>query len=212
MHIKVWDLVTRLFHWALVVAVTMSFVSIKFLHNIELHLKFGAIVMTLVIFRIIWGIAGSSNARFTNFVTGLTAVISYIRQPTTAKAQSTGHSPLAGWAVLALLLGLTIQVATGLFADDEIYVTGPLAGMVSSDASAWATQLHYQNSDILLGLILLHLLANAFYFFVLKINLIKPMISGTKNISHVESIKERPVTAAISLLLATIICVYVFNR
>ena len=212
MQIKVWDVVTRLFHWALAIAVLMSFISIKFLHDAELHVKCGAVVMTLILFRIIWGIAGPSNARFTNFVTGIPAVISYIRLPRELKAQETGHSPLAGWAVLALLLALATQVSTGLFADDEIYVTGPLAGTVSSDASSWATSIHYQNSDILLGLILLHLLANTFYYFILEINLVKPMIDGKKEVSSVDVVEERPVVAVVSLLLAIAISVFVFNR
>ena len=99
-----------------------------------------------------------------------------------------------------------------MFADDEIYVTGPLAGMVSSDSSSWATSIHYQNSDILLGLILLHLLANTFYYFILEINLVKPMIDGKKEVSSVDTVEERPVVAVVSLLLAIAISVYVFNR
>ncbi len=212
MQTKVWDVVTRLFHWALVVAVTGSFVSIKLLHDVELHLKCGSVVLTLVIFRILWGFVGSANARFGNFVTGIKAVVSYIRLPTTAKARSAGHSPLAGWAVLILLLGLSLQVTTGLFADDEIYTTGPLAGMVGSDTRSWATKVHYQNSDILLGLILLHLLVNAFYFFALKINLVKPMISGKKDLSGVKNVTERPFMALVCMLVAIAICVVIFNR
>ncbi len=212
MQTKVWDVVTRLFHWALALAVTASFVSIKLLHDVELHLKCGSVVLTLVIFRILWGFVGSANARFISFVTGIKSVISYIRLPTKDKARSTGHSPLAGWAVLILLMGLSLQLTTGLFADDEIYTTGPLAGMVSSDTRSWATTVHYQNSDFLLGLILLHLLANAFYFLALKINLVKPMITGKKDLPNVVSVKERPVIAVACLLVAISICWVIFNR
>lgn len=76
------------------------------------------------------------------------------------------------------MLSLVTQVTTDLFADDEIYTTGPLAKYVSSSFSSTATSIHYKSSDVLLLLIGLHLAANVFYLAVVKVNTITPMVSG----------------------------------
>lgn len=210
MQIKTWDIVTRLFHWALALSVTMAFVSIKMLGDIELHMRCGAVVMGLLVFRLCWGFVGSSTARFRNFITGFTGVLHYIRQPSSVKAQTIGHSPLAGWAVLAMILVLCVQVMTGLYSDDEIYSTGPLAGTVSSSFSALATKIHYQTSDIVMFTIAMHLIANGYYAFVLKINLVKPMITGKKKASFGNDVKERPVIAIGCAILSILLVVSIF--
>ena len=144
-----------------------------------------------MVFRLLWGIFGTPNARFLNFIRGPAAVLKYLRSPRAEKAAPKGHSPVAGWAIIVILLCLSIQVGTGLYADDEIYTTGPLAGTVSSSISAEATRIHYLNSDILLALIAMHLVANLFYLLILKINLIAPMITGGGSTSERTQSKVR---------------------
>lgn len=217
MRIKVWDISTRLFHWVLVVSITISFVSIKVLDDIESHVTFGAVALVLIVFRLLWGVVGPSTARFSHFLYGPKRLWIYLKQPRSEKSAYVGHNPLAGWAVLFLLLTLSIQITTGLFADDEIYTTGPLAGSVSTSFSEFSTRIHYLNSDLLLGLIALHLFANAFYFFALKINLVKPMITGYQNNRNTatnlvtEPVKEHPVRAVVCLLLGLLICYVIFE-
>jgi len=79
-----------------------------------------------------------------------------------------------------MLVFLIVQVSTGLVADDEIYITGPLRDYVNSEMSSWATGKHGLLADILLGLVVLHVAAILFYWLVKKINLVTPMISGYK--------------------------------
>lgn len=50
--VKVWDFPTRLFHWALVLCVITSYVSIK-INEIEIHTLSGSVVLCLLLFRII---------------------------------------------------------------------------------------------------------------------------------------------------------------
>jgi len=174
---KVWDFPTRLFHWALVISVTTSYVSME-LDEIEIHVTSGSVVLCLLLFRIFWGFFGGYTSRWANFIDGPKAVWRYIRSSKTDKQSTFGHSALAGWAVLVMMLCLATQVTTGLFADDEIFTTGPLAKYVSSSFSETATSIHHSSSEVLLFVIALHLLANVFYLIIVKVNLIIPMVSG----------------------------------
>lgn len=208
---KVWDVATRIFHWALAATVAMSFISIEILHDIELHVRCGAIALGLLTFRLLWGFFGSATARFTTFITSPGSVVRYIRSPRPEKARHVGHSPLAGVAVIIMLLSLSTQVATGLYSDDQIYTTGPLAGTVSSSASELATEVHYANSDFLLALIALHLLANAYYALVMRINLVRPMVTGQKPLTNVGPVRERPISALLCAAISIAVCLYIFN-
>ena len=158
--IKVWDFPIRIFHWGLVTAIVTSWVSIK-TDNIETHVISGACILGLLIFRLLWGIWGASTAQFHRFIPSPRTLLNYLRSD--AAELRIGHSPIAALSVVAMLVVLSIQVLTGLVADDDVYTTGPLVAFVESDFSEWATGMHSTNSDILLGLMALHLVAILFY-------------------------------------------------
>ncbi|MGB1309955.1 MAG: cytochrome b/b6 domain-containing protein [Leucothrix sp.] len=207
--VKVWDLPIRLFHWALVVAIVTSWASVK-LENMELHVTSGACIFGLLIFRLLWGIWGASTAQFHRFIPSPRTLINYLKNKPTHLLASIGHSPIAALSVVAMLVVLMGQVATGLVADDDVYTTGPLIDYVESETSEWATGLHVTNSDVLLGLIALHLAAIAFYRFVKKRRLVKPMLTGKSDEYDADDIEnplvERPLlvfllTAAVSSMV-----------
>jgi cytochrome b len=172
----VWDLPTRLFHWALAALIGFSWWSAE-QGDLERHMWSGYAVMTLVLFRLLWGVFGSSTARFSGFVRGPAAVIAYLRDARGWRA--IGHTPLGALSVVALL-GLTIvQVATGLFnTDDDGLIEGPLAALVSFDASEMAHDLHELLFNVLLAFIALHVAAVLFYRLFMGKTLLGPMISG----------------------------------
>ena len=63
-----WDLPTRIFHWALALCVVGSFVSVKIGGNaMDWHGRFGVTVVGLLAFRLVWGFVGSTYARFTHW-------------------------------------------------------------------------------------------------------------------------------------------------
>jgi cytochrome b len=172
----VWDLPTRLFHWVLAALIGFSWWSAEE-EKLDWHMWSGYAVMTLVLFRLLWGVFGSSTARFANFVRGPSAVLAYLRD---AKGwRAIGHTPLGAVSVIALL-GLTIlQVVTGLFnADDDGLVEGPLAPLVAFDISDAAHDLHELLFNVLLVFIAIHLAAIVFYRLVQGKRLLGPMISG----------------------------------
>jgi len=181
--ILVWDLPLRLFHWLLVALVIVSVISAEVGGNaMQIHMLSGYTILALVLFRILWGFAGSTHARFASFVRGPAAVIAYLRGlPRNEAGQHLGHNPAGAWSVILMLALLLLQAATGLFANDDISTEGPLAKLVSKTLSDRITGIHQFNVVLLYVLIGLHLSAVAFYVFYKRDNLVKPMLTGFKD-------------------------------
>jgi cytochrome b len=177
MKFRVWDLPLRAFHWLLVLAVLLSFVTVKIGGNaMEWHARLGYFVLALLLFRLIWGFVGSHYARFSNFIRGPRLLIDYLKHP----QQTPGHSPLGALSVVVLLSLFSFQVIAGLFASDEIAFDGPLVKHVSSAWVELMTSLHRLNEPILLILVLVHIGAIVYYKKIKKHDLIQPMITGDK--------------------------------
>lgn len=174
--IRIWDAPTRLFHWALVALLGFSWWSAE-VHEMEWHRWSGLTVLALVAFRLVWGLVGGSTARFASFLRGPGAVLGYIRSR--GAWTGTGHNPLGGWSVVALLLVLVGQVSAGLFAVDVDGIeSGPLSYLVDFEQGRAAAELHETVFNLLLALAVLHVLAVLFYLVVRKRNLISPMVTG----------------------------------
>jgi cytochrome b len=201
--IAVWDLPTRLFHWMLVGLIGFCWWTGEQGKD-DLHLYSGYAVLTLLIFRVLWGVFGSSTARFSTFVGGPRAVRDYLGR---MKSWSgVGHTPLGALSVVALLLLLFVQVGTGLIQTDEDgLVEGPLAPLVSYDVSDAAHGLHEVTFNLLLALIGLHIAAVLFYRFALGKKLLGPMITGRARLdSSAEPMRPGKTWVAILCLIVAL--------
>ncbi|VFR88697.1 Nickel-dependent hydrogenase, b-type cytochrome subunit [plant metagenome] len=179
--VRVWDLPTRLFHWALVACVTGALVTIKLGGTyMDWHVRFGLATVGLVAFRLIWGLIGPRYARFATFLRGPVGVWRYLSGKTPAPV---GHNPLGAWSVIAMLLVIGFQAVSGLFANDDILTQGPLAHTIDGSLSGTLTWLHSQNEWIIYGLIALHLLAILWYTLVRRKRLVTPMVTGNARAS-----------------------------
>lgn len=188
--IRVWDLPIRLFHWLLLIAIVLSFITVKIGGNaMELHGRIGYCVLTLIIFRVCWGFMGSYHARFTNFIPSPMGLFGYLSGKTKA---GLGHNPLGALSVLALLFSVGVQAVTGLFTNDDIAFEGPFAKYVSNSTVGLLTSIHYTNEWVLIALIALHLCAILYYQKFKSENLIKPMLLGDKEIDPSEEAKYLP--------------------
>lgn len=173
---RVWDLPTRAFHWLLVILMAVSWFSAEE-RRMDIHLISGLTVLGLVVFRLLWGLFGSSTARFASFVRGPGAVLAYLRGHGAEKRA--GHNPLGALSVVALLGLLAVQVGSGLFASDTDGLDyGPLNFLVSYDMADILTDIHETSFDLLLALVALHVAAVLFYLFVRRRNLLRPMVTG----------------------------------
>ena len=181
--VHVWDLPARLFHWLLAILVCIMFFSGNY-ERFDIHFIAGQAIVALLIARIVWGIWGSSNLRFSALVFKPREYVQYVKSlPKRTPSFSVAHSPIGSLAVIAILIALVTQVATGLVASDvDGLVEGPFAYYVSYDLTRFASEIHVDHERWLLFLIILHVCANAFYFVYKKDNLILPMIKGAREI------------------------------
>lgn len=181
--IRVWDLPIRLFHWVLVVLVAVSIITQEIGGNaMEWHFRSGYAVLTLITFRLLWGLVGTRYARFSSFIHAPSAIAAYLRGRSDVSGEKYhGHNPLGSLSVFALLGVILVQALSGLFANDDIASEGPLVKFISKDLSDQVTWFHADiNAWVIYFLIGLHVLAIAYYYFGRKQNLVKPMITGDK--------------------------------
>jgi cytochrome b len=178
---RVWDLPTRLFHWALAVAV-IGLIGTGLNGIMEWHFRLGYTVLALLLFRLLWGFVGGRWSRFAAFFYGPGSVAAYLRGQAHPD-HLIGHTPLGALSVFAVLAILALQVATGLMADDEISASGPLTRFVSGEVVSLATGWHKaQGKWIVIALASLHVLAVLFYVLVKRHRLVRPMVTGDKHV------------------------------
>ena len=203
---RVWDLPTRLFHWLVVLLIAISYASVHLTGYgpvwMRVHLLSGYTMAALLLFRLAWGFVGSETSRFSKYTRSPIAGLRHLRDfRTRAPDDQVGHNAAGGWAVLALLLLLAVQVATGLFANSDGGLAGPLAHRVSADTSDALSNIHGVTFNVLLGFIALHLLAIAAYWLVKGHQLIWPMVTGKKRLP---AATRAPRMASLGLALAVL--------
>lgn len=182
--VRVWDLPTRLFHWALALAVVGSVASAKIGGAAMVwHFRLGYLVFGLLVFRLLWGFIGGRWSRFASFLYSPGVTLRYLRGRATPQDRlDVGHSPPGALSVFAVLAVLAVQVATGLVGDDEIASVGPLNRYVANATGLAATAWHKTWGQwAILGLVALHVAAVALYAWRGR-NLVAPMLHGDKTL------------------------------
>lgn len=198
--IRLWDLPLRIFHWSLALAVTVAVVTGKLGGPwMDLHGKAGLAIVGLVAFRLAWGLIGSTHARFLHFAPTPAKLSAYLQ----GRWRGVGHNPLGAFAVFALLGLLAVQAGTGLFSNDDIAFSGPLFNSIDDDLAGRITGLHRQLANVLLALVAIHVAAIAFYFRFKKDNLVKPMVTGWKEVEAGEPAERGgPVAFGVAMVIA----------
>ncbi|MDR1996428.1 cytochrome b/b6 domain-containing protein [Azonexus sp.] len=204
-HIRLWDLPTRLFHWLLVLAVIGAVVSGQLGGNLIVwHGRLGLFIIGLLVFRIVWGLIGSTYARFAHFFPTPARLRAYLggewRQP--------GHNPLGALSVFALLTVVGFQAVSGLFSNDDIAFVGPLFDLVDKSLSNRLTGLHHLMANLLYVLVGLHVAAIVFYVRVKKNNMLRPMLTGSKEVEHGEDARGGGLLALTVAVLLALAAVY----
>ena len=179
---RIWDLPTRLFHWLLAAFVVFSFTTGKLGGDwLTWHFRSGYAIATLLLFRLLWGFAGSRYARFASFLPSPSGVWRTVRSSESGTVPTTaGHSAIGTLSVYALLIVLAVQISTGVFANDGSFVEGPWVKFVSAATSDRLSKVHYYNHWLIAGLVALHVAAIAYYLLARKEDLLTPMLTGDK--------------------------------
>ncbi|MCK8786362.1 cytochrome b/b6 domain-containing protein [Roseomonas sp. NAR14] len=180
--VKVWDGWVRLFHWSIVLLVGASWLTYE-KGWMELHLLSGYVILALLLFRVAWGFVGSDTARFARFLRSPLAALRHLgefrhRGPDT----EIGHNAAGGWMVLVMLGLLLFQAGTGLFSNDQVFTSGPLARFVSGETSDRLSGLHARNFNLILAAVALHVLAVLAYALLRRHDLVRPMVTGWKKL------------------------------
>ena len=211
--VRIWDLPTRTFHWLLAACFIGLIVSGQIGGAaMTWHFRFGFSLLTLLLFRLLWGFVGGHWSRFATFWPSPDKVWRHLRGNGEPMA-TVGHSPLAALSVLAMMLFLLLQVSTGLISDDEIANAGPFSHLVSNALVSKATAYHKQiGKFILIALALMHIAAVVFYLWRKRINLIAPMLSGDKNLDGPvlgsrDDVRTRLMAALLLLICAVLVAV-----
>ena len=203
--IRVWDPLVRIFHWSLVLAFAVAYLSGD--EESNLHIYSGYVVLGLITFRVLWGLIGTRYARFGNFVTSPKTVIQYLKSLVAGKPEHyIGHNPAGGWMIIALLVCLFIVSVSGL----KVYAIeeglGPLAGEIPAltlisparaddddddhgnhekdkkgeDEEEFWEELHEVASNVMLLLIFLHISGVIISGRLHNEQLVKAMLTGNK--------------------------------
>ncbi len=202
---KVWDLPVRLFHWAIVVLIFAAWLTQE-VDRMDLHVWVGYTILTLLLFRIVWGFLGSDTARFGRFLKSPFAALRHLAHIRRREAdREIGHNAAGGWMVLVMLALIGMQAGTGLFSNDDGNTEGPLMHFVSKDQSDWLSHIHALNFKLIEGVIVLHVLAIVVYAVLKRQDLVRPMVTGTKMLPG-DAVAPRlrsPVLALVLLAIAT---------
>ncbi len=206
----VWDLPTRLTHWLIVGLFFFQWYSMEFMDDAMYYHEYGGYaLMTLLLFRIVWGFIGPKYARFAEFLYGPTTIIGYSRTVFSKTSEPfASHNPLGGLSVILLLGLLLIQASTGLFMTDDILFYGPYYNAISDETQKVMSRLHHLTFDMLVALIALHIVAVMFYAWYKKQPLVSAMIHGKKPLREHQNINTHRLLLALCVLLVCIALVY----
>jgi cytochrome b len=202
--IRVWDLPVRLFHWVLVVLIAAAWATQEYDH-MDWHVWCGYAILTLLLFRLVWGVIGSDTARFTRFLKSPFAAFRHLAHIGRREAdREIGHNAAGGWMVLAMLALIAVQAVTGLFSNDDGSTEGPLMHFVSKDQSDWLSHIHSVNFKLIEAAIVLHILAILTYAVLKRQDLVRPMITGRKSMPDGTRAPRMvsPVWAVVTLVVA----------
>lgn len=210
---RVWDAPTRLFHWAIVILIAVSYVSMQ-IDWTQVHYWSGYTMLTLLLFRLVWGFVGSETSRFGKFIRSPVAGLAHLatfgkREPD----REIGHNAAGGWMVLLMLLALALQASTGLFAGDPIEGGGPFIEQVAAPTQKLVTRIHHINFNVILGLIGLHILAVLAYAAVKRHDLVRPMITGKKRLpANMRQPRFTSPLLAVVIVACAALCVWALVR
>ena len=196
--VQVWDPLLRIFHWSLAAAFFVAYFTGDELEQV--HEFVGYLILGLIAFRVIWGFVGPHHARFTSFVRGPAAVLSYLRSLLSSRpVHFLGHNPAGGWMTIALLL---ILVATCWSGIESIAAEGrgPLAAISTNaiqtahangegrarvderEGDEFWEEVHELLAEVCLALVLIHIVGVVLSSVLHRENLVRAMVTGRKRL------------------------------
>ena len=183
--IRIWDWGVRLFHWLLVIAVALAFLSSEEGNSLSpWHVPAGWVAAILIAFRLVWGFVGGEHARFADLIRP-SRIAGHVKGLFAGRVHaSLGHNPLGGIAVLVLLVLVAATALTG--------ITGGEDG-------------HETLAYLLLAMIVLHVAAVVAMSLLTRDNLIGAMITGRKKTTHFPNAQDAVPPARLAVPLSVLV-------
>ena len=166
--IMVWDAPVRVFHWLMVLSFTGAYLTAESERWRLMHVTLGYTLGGLVAFRILWGLMGTRYARFSSFVRGPRAVMTYLRSLFTRPQHHLGHNPAGAVAIVLLLLSSVAVVYSGWAIYNDV-------------GGEWLAELHEGAGNFMLAVVLVHVAGVVVASRLHHENLVRAMVTGHKS-------------------------------
>jgi cytochrome b len=193
--IPVYDLPVRLFHWLFALLFIAAFAIVKLVDDesplFSYHMLAGLTIAFLLVLRLIWGIIGTTYARFSSFKLNPVELIQYLKDVVFTKTKSyLGHNPASSYAAVVMF-----ACAIGLAISGILMSTG--------GENDTLEEIHELLSNIFLISVLVHVLGIVFHHIKHRDSLWSSMLDGKKGTSSdAAGIKStRPVAFSILVIL-----------
>ncbi|MCK4939481.1 MAG: cytochrome b/b6 domain-containing protein [Rhodospirillaceae bacterium] len=184
--VKVWDLPTRVFHWSLVSMVFIGIITGYIAPEwwMGLHVWAGYITVTLLVFRLVWGMFGSEYARLETFTFSPVHILEHMKEIISLRPvrHYIGHNPSGAVMIFALLFVLSVITVSGLLVLGGEENQGPLAGAASYAISEIAAPIHNIFVIILIAMIVMHVSGVILEGKLTGENLVSSMFTGLKRV------------------------------
>ena len=197
---SVWDPVVRLTHWGIAIAVLVN--ALVSDGGSLLHVSLGWLAMALLLMRLVWGVLGPVEARFSAFPPNPVAAFRHMALLLRGRVDRyPSHNPAGALMVYAFWVALSLVIVTGLYLDGgatPMQVAADQAAVASGDWSALiresdgespetdkrlrhtAEEVHEVASNLLLFLAALHVAGVFVEGRAMRRNLVKPMVLGDR--------------------------------
>lgn len=192
---SVYDLPTRFFHWSFAFLFAVAFVIATTIDDhsplFSYHMMAGFTIVFILILRLIWGIFGTTYARFSSFKLNPRELYQYVRDLVITKTKRyLSHNPASSYAAI-LMFAFTIILA----------VTGVL--MITGSEVHLYEEVHEVLANLFLLTVILHLLGIAIHQFKHKDSVWSSMFTGKKeSVPGKQGITNmKPVAALLFIIL-----------
>lgn len=168
--IRVWDIFVRVTHWSVAVLVIAELTFLD--EEWAVHRWAGYVVLALVAVRLVWGLVGPKYVRFSAFPFSFQAAKAHLAGLLRGERKThLSHNPLGALMAYNLWASLAVVCVTGVVITSfKFWGIGAVGG------------LHEVLANWVLISVGLHLAGVAFDTWHSKVNLVRAMITGTKEI------------------------------
>lgn len=195
-----WDPVVRVTHWGIAVSVLANGALDE--GGSLVHVSLGWLVLALLVLRLVWGVLGPREARFSAFPPNPVAALRHLRQLASGKVRHyPSHNPAGAMMAYAFWACLALVTVTGLVMTGgatPMQVADEKAAVASGDWSALiresdgessdgdnslrhtAEEVHEVVANLLLILAALHVAGVFVEARAMRRDLVAPMVLGTR--------------------------------